>query len=142
MTEIELADAVARMLIAQGVTPTPERVFVAPLLERPDMACRAIYVSPGDVTSAVINRKGDRRQDRQVDLAVVQACQTTDNRRLEVLLGLCRDIADLLARHPPVDEDQNPLPIRALTVNQEPLFSREHLRAGVFLGVVTVGYAP
>lgn len=142
MTEVELADAVARMLIAQGVTPTPKRVFVAPHLERPELACRAIYVSPGDITSEVINRRGYRRQDRQVDLAVVEACRDTDTAKLEQLLGLCREIADTLGRQPPVDADQNPLPIRALTVNQEPLFSREHLRAGVFLGVVTVGYAP
>lgn len=142
MTEIELAEAVARMLVAQGVTPVPERVFVAPLLERNEITCRRIFVSPGDITGEVINRRGDLQQARQIDLAVVDACPPDHTARIGELLGLCRKIVDTLARHAPVDEQQRPLGIRALTVNQEPLFSREHLRAGVFLGVITAGYTP
>jgi hypothetical protein len=136
----ELAAAVARMLIAQGVQPAAEAVYVAPSLERDQITCPRLYVAPGDETSQVIDRSGRRRVTQSVEIALVAACDPHDELEIRRLLGETDRIAELVARHPPADETFSPIRRSAVTINREPLFSRDHLRAGVFLGTVTVEY--
>lgn len=141
VTQVQIADAVARMLRAEVANPQAEFAYI-PKLERPEVEEVRLFCVPGDVSSTLLTRRGDRSFVRDVSIAIVRSCQPTDSARITELLGFCTAVAEALAVHSPLDESDEPLGLRCQEIIHEPLYSVDQLRAGVFLGVITARYTP
>jgi len=136
---LQLADAVQRMLEAEELDPTPVVDF-APTLEREQLTEPKIVVAPGNVLSEVISRSGVRSADHIVQVAVIKAVKPSDRDDVRACIEQCSSIAKLCATKPLEDGDENTLRTVPKTINHEPLYDREKLTAGVFLGVITITY--
>jgi len=141
MLPITLAKGVVNMLNDQSISPAAELDY-APTLERVDIEDTRIVVAPGNTTSNILNRSGDRVFQRSVSVAIVALCAPNDDAKIETLIGLCQTIGDLVARNRPLFDNDDPIGVTAISVDHDPLYDPERLRGGVFLGVVTGSYTP
>lgn len=141
MNPVELASSVQRMLEAEGVSPTPELVYVFDAEAEGVSTTERIVVMPSNPESSLESRGGAFIDSIEVDIGIVRAVQGANTAAVAGLIDQVQLIMGLLKTKAPLDEsDQEIRGAAPVRVYADPLYSQTKLSQGVFMGVIRVEY--